>query len=520
MDDSTQRAFLELVGPGSRVVDLGSHLGTFSLPAAALGAQVVAIDESAVHVELLRRAAEHNGLDVRVVNGSIGQAWGATAPAVTVDAVVEEQGWDAVDAIKMDIEGAEILALRGMSELFASGCRPAIVFESNGAGLARLGSSVYALKGAFAEQGYELLQIDYVRPRTLIETSPRAIQPECINDYLAVVERPAGLAERWTIEPPCSRERILLRLLAHAAAAGPWYRRYATRVLLDGPPSIQADPLVPAALEALARDSHYAVKQALIEPPGEGAHEDAESPTSGGSPEELVALVLGASLAVPSGELDRITPPDELLLRDASFHVARGELLEILVDNPAVGTELLRTLAGLSDPASGRIETGSVPLLLSDVARLLEPNLTVAENLVVLAGFFGADIGATQERLPTLTAYARVENVADAPLHEASAGAAVRLAVTAALVCSESALLLFDEVPALDDAAFDGWSAAHAAQRRAEGVAMVQVRTTGGPALGDPDRSLWIADGEVVACGRPWAIHNAVRAERLGLVTV
>ena len=36
IDEPVQRMFLDLVEPGARVLDLGCHLGTFSLPAAAL----------------------------------------------------------------------------------------------------------------------------------------------------------------------------------------------------------------------------------------------------------------------------------------------------------------------------------------------------------------------------------------------------------------------------------------------------------------------------------------------------
>src|SRR5258708_14442232 len=53
LDEPVQRAFLGLVEPGARVLDLGSHLGTFSLPAAALGAEVIAVDRSPAHVRLL-----------------------------------------------------------------------------------------------------------------------------------------------------------------------------------------------------------------------------------------------------------------------------------------------------------------------------------------------------------------------------------------------------------------------------------------------------------------------------------
>jgi hypothetical protein len=100
-----------------------------------------------------------------------------------------------------------------------------------------------------------------------------------------------------------------------------------------------------------------------------------------------------------------------------------------------------------------------------------------------------------------------------------SASAAVRIAVTAALDCAEAPLLLFDRLPATGERSFDTWSALRAGELRSRGVAMVQLRGTG-PSLGEPDRVLWIADGEVVACGRPGGILNAVDWEALGRMAV
>ena len=148
IDEPVQRAFLGLVEPGSRVLDLGCHLGTFALPAAALGAEVIAVDASPAHVELLRRAADRNGFErLHVIHGALtaadhavdfidrsihGRLWiegdpvdsTVVVPPVVVDDLLEQHGWDGVDAIKIDIEGAEVAALAGMSRMFASGVRP------------------------------------------------------------------------------------------------------------------------------------------------------------------------------------------------------------------------------------------------------------------------------------------------------------------------------------------------------------------------------------------------------------
>jgi FkbM family methyltransferase len=140
---------------GARVLDLGAHIGTFSLAAAALGRQVLAIDAARSHVDLLNRSIACNGYDrLRVVHAAVSDRpgtvrfheaslWGMidypglNAPLVEVDAItldwlLEQASWNRVDFIKMDVEGSEIAALKGMCRLLSRKNAPVIVYECNG----------------------------------------------------------------------------------------------------------------------------------------------------------------------------------------------------------------------------------------------------------------------------------------------------------------------------------------------------------------------------------------------------
>src|SRR5258708_33005868 len=57
LDEPVQRAFLRLVEPGARGAGLRSHLGTFSLPAAAPGPHGISVDGAPAHGRLPRAAA-------------------------------------------------------------------------------------------------------------------------------------------------------------------------------------------------------------------------------------------------------------------------------------------------------------------------------------------------------------------------------------------------------------------------------------------------------------------------------
>ena len=73
------RQLQRFVPPGGSVLDLGAHVGTFSLTAAALGYRVVAVDASPIHIDLLNRSVARNGFrpsQLRVVHSAVGDTTG------------------------------------------------------------------------------------------------------------------------------------------------------------------------------------------------------------------------------------------------------------------------------------------------------------------------------------------------------------------------------------------------------------------------------------------------------------
>ena len=59
------RLMLALVRPGQTVLDLGAHIGTFTLTAAAAGCRVLAIEASPRNARLLEASIAHNGFGQR-----------------------------------------------------------------------------------------------------------------------------------------------------------------------------------------------------------------------------------------------------------------------------------------------------------------------------------------------------------------------------------------------------------------------------------------------------------------------
>jgi FkbM family methyltransferase len=164
-----QSALGELIKPGMTIYDVGANIGYVTLMLAKhTGAQgkVFAFEALPDNVERLRRNVELNGFNNRVnifsgavaagagevkflvhSSGGMGKAAGSAGrdeqylreiivPCVSIDEFVYSRGNPPPQAVKMDIEGGEVMALPGMRRLLAE-ARPLMLMELHGPESAR-----------------------------------------------------------------------------------------------------------------------------------------------------------------------------------------------------------------------------------------------------------------------------------------------------------------------------------------------------------------------------------------------
>jgi FkbM family methyltransferase len=546
IDEPIMRAFLGLIEPGMRVLDLGCHIGTFSLPASRIGAHVIAVDASPQHVNLMRHATRRNGFDeLEVVHGAItasedpvefvelsihshiqqhaeGGADTVQVPAVRVDDLLSARGWDGVDAIKMDVEGNELNALAGMSGLFASGARPAIVFECNGGMLPGYGASICALRETLAGLGYELFLIDHLRPGVLVQASADGVQPESASDYLALASRPDDLAERWRIDRPFTLEQTVVRLLDAAGGDAAGYRAYCAETIAGGPEWLRSQPLVSAAFSALQLDYDDAVRVRCDATNADSpaiAHAGTPEPERGEAPREAVVWASGLHVEEPADEpdlppgLERRAAAGRCLLEDVSFHVGAGELLAVRAE-PDAGSLLLSTLAGLCRARVGELHVDGPVVLISALGDGMEQELTVSENFLLYAAFLGCHVPETSRRLDELAKLAGAAEWLGSELRDTPPALAAQIALTVALELAQPRLLLLDRLAPFEHEGFARWVGEQASSRAVGGLAVVQLLDDPERALRAPDRALWIEQRMVRACGHPRSVLDAAWRSR------
>ena len=85
---------------------------------------------------------------------------------MSIDTILDERSIDKVDILKMDIEGAEALALRGMEAGLRAGRYQLMVIELHPAALPDFGSSVATIGNFLSDCGYRGWRIDHTKQAT------------------------------------------------------------------------------------------------------------------------------------------------------------------------------------------------------------------------------------------------------------------------------------------------------------------------------------------------------------------
>jgi FkbM family methyltransferase len=179
-------AYLEKVlSPGKVFIDVGANCGVYALVASRLvgaAGRVIAFEPTAQSFSILQQNIELNhcanvsAFRVAITNNR-GKAWlyhgwdpvgnslgmdplcgdeGEEVQTNTLDNLVEENRMACVDAIKVDVEGAEELVLRGATRTLIKH-KPVVIFEFNPGCAVHLGLSPNGARDLLETLGYEFM---------------------------------------------------------------------------------------------------------------------------------------------------------------------------------------------------------------------------------------------------------------------------------------------------------------------------------------------------------------------------
>jgi len=183
---------VRLLGPGRVVADVGANWGYFSLVCAHLvgrTGRVIALEPHPRLASMLEENVAANALSQvevhRVAAGATSESkgfvsfdeqggnWGVSrgaqgsevpdfeSQAVGLDALLDQRQADRIDLVKIDIEGAEAEAIRGMAAGLERHRYRYVLLECHPAELARMGASVEQSLAPLRRAGYRGWHIDH-----------------------------------------------------------------------------------------------------------------------------------------------------------------------------------------------------------------------------------------------------------------------------------------------------------------------------------------------------------------------
>jgi len=201
-------------------------------------------------------------------------------------------------------------------------------------------------------------------------------------------------------------------------------------------------------------------------------------------------------------------------LRDVSFDLHQGEVVGLIGRNGAGKTTILRILARITRPTSGRARVRGRIASLLEVGTGFHPELTGRENIFLSGAILGMRKREIEHKFDEMVAFSEVEEFLDTPLKHYSTGMQTRLAFAVAAHL-EPEILLIDEVLAVGDLKFQrkclGKMSAVATSGRTilfVSHQMNQIRRLCG-------RVLWLDQGRVRALGPTGEVVAAYEASQL-----
>ncbi len=192
----------QILRPGDLFVDVGANIGSYTIWAGDLGAEVIALEPADDTFALLMENVALTGYPVTTIHAAAGAVPGTAqftsgrdcvnrldpagdveARMVTIDSIVKNR---TVAGMKIDVEGYEIQVLRGCERALGEQRLRLIQLEWNSASVAAVGADRQPVAQLLAKHGYGLY-----RPRrdgTLIPLADTSFGP----DVFARPDRQSG----------------------------------------------------------------------------------------------------------------------------------------------------------------------------------------------------------------------------------------------------------------------------------------------------------------------------------------
>ncbi|MFT3893195.1 MAG: ABC transporter ATP-binding protein [Anaerolineales bacterium] len=203
-------------------------------------------------------------------------------------------------------------------------------------------------------------------------------------------------------------------------------------------------------------------------------------------------------------------------LQNVSFNLEKGQSLALVGSNGAGKSTILKLLAKITNPTSGKVNVNGQLSALIELGAGFHPDLTGRENIFLNGTILGLTYKDIQKRYDEIVAFSEIEEFIDTPVKRYSSGMTVRLGFAVAS-CIEPDILLVDEVLAVGDASFRQKCIERIKTLLKNGTSLIFVSHDMGLVRAVCDRAIYIEHGQVKSTGTSGEIidqYNQVLEKR------
>lgn len=187
-------------------------------------------------------------------------------------------------------------------------------------------------------------------------------------------------------------------------------------------------------------------------------------------------------------------------LRNVSFDIKTGETFGLIGHNGSGKSTMLKCLAKILKPDSGKIEVNGRMSALLELGAGFHPELSGRENVYLNASILGMSTKEVDRSFDEIVSFAGLERFIDTPVKNYSSGMYVRLGFSVA-VQADPEVLLIDEVLAVGDEEFQRKCAERLSELRNDGATIVVVSHSLGSVRSICDRVAWLDHGNLRSVG-------------------
>ncbi len=189
------------------------------------------------------------------------------------------------------------------------------------------------------------------------------------------------------------------------------------------------------------------------------------------------------------------------VLKGVNLEIKRGECVGLLGRNGSGKSTLLRTLSGIIQPASGKVEVlGRVaPMLALGVG--LEKELTGYENIMLCGTLMGMSKQELKDSIGDIISFSELGEDINMQIKRYSSGMRARLSFSIALARTPE-ILMIDEALAVGDAGFKAKCWTRIKEVRQLGCTIIYVSHFPAEIEGFCDKAIFLKNGKIVMSGK------------------